>query len=169
MGTAGGHEIRRGPLATVVLRYTGLGRLAGLLEYFAFALPRTTTTAGVTLLAGLGAVHAYLIADATADPAYLIAYRELIAAGASAAAVLMTLRRPARAGWWLGSAVSAVALAVHLVSRTAGLPRMPQLIGRWDCPLGTVTMGAAALFLALHGSVLAGVNVAFPRRRDWHD
>ncbi len=166
---AGGHQIRRGPLATIVWRYTGLGRLSTVLQYIALDLPRTTTAAGMALMAGLTAVHAYLIASGTADPAYLIAYRGLIVAGSSSAAMLMSLPGPARAGWRLGSAVSVVAAAVYLASRTAGLPGMPQLAGRWDCPLGTVTMGVAALFLVLHGSVLAGVNVAYPRRRDWYD
>ncbi|WP_182906395.1 oxidoreductase [Microbispora sp. H13382] len=167
--TAGGHEIGRGPLTTVVMRYSGLGRLATLLEYFAFDLPRTTTAAGVTLMAGLAAAHAYLIDGGTADPAYLNVYRALIVTGSLVAIALMSLPGPARAGWRLGSLVSVVALAVYLASRTAGLPGMPLLAGRWDCPLGTVTMGVAALFLALHGSVLTGVNVAYPRRRDWYD
>lgn len=79
------------------------------------------------------------------------------------------LRRGGRFAWLLGSVVSLASIAVYLVSRTAGLPDLPELVGRWDFVLGTVSMGLAGAFVGLHISVLTGVNVAAPDRRDWHD
>jgi hypothetical protein len=72
-------------------------------------------------------------------------------------------------GWALGSLVSMASIAMYLVSRTAGLPGLPRLVGRWDYPLGTFVIALAALFAVLHFSVLTGMNVAYPLRRCWHD
>ena len=50
-----------------------------------------------------------------------------------------------------------------------GLPGLSLLVGWWDYPLGTFVLALAAMFLGLHFSVVTGLNVAFPERRDWHD
>ncbi|HWR48192.1 MAG TPA: hypothetical protein VN327_11365 [Pseudonocardiaceae bacterium] len=75
----------------------------------------------------------------------------------------------AQVGWTLGSLVSAASIAMYLASRTVGLPGLPQLVDRWDYALGSFAMALAALFVALHFSVLTGMNVAYPHRRQWHD
>jgi hypothetical protein len=69
----------------------------------------------------------------------------------------------------LGSLVSAASLAMYLASRTVGLPGVSQLVGWWDYPVGTFAMALAALFVGVHVTVLTGMNVAYPHRRDWHD
>jgi hypothetical protein len=160
---------------TSVLRWTGLGKLISFYRYFAFNGPRVTTASGVVLLLGIAAIRLYWLTGGfpvAGYPAYLAAYFALLAAAALLAAVGMVLgRRPGlvRFGWTLGSLVSAVSLVMYLLSRTTGLPGVPRLVQRWDYPLGTFAMVCAALFMALHFSVLTGMNVAYPQRRQWHD
>jgi ABC-type proline/glycine betaine transport system permease subunit len=58
---------------------------------------------------------------------------------------------------------------VYLASRTPSLPRLVGVTGRWDFAPGTLGLACAAAFIALHASVLLGINIAFGQRRDWHD
>lgn len=156
---------------TTVLRWTGLGKLVSLHRYISFSGPRVITASGVGLLLAVAAIRLYWLLGNFAHPAYLAAYFALLVAGALGAAVAMVGRRLAlvRVGWLLGGLVSTASIAVYVASRTAGLPGLPHLVGRWDNPLGTFSLAVAALFLVLHFSVLTGMNVAHPRRRDWHD
>lgn len=157
---------------TTLLRWTGIGKLISFYRYFAFNAPRVTTTSGIVLLGGIAAIRLYLLVGAATVPAYLAAYFAVLIAGAFLASVGMVLgRRPVlpRIGWALASLVSTTSIAVYIASRTWGLPGLPQLVGRWDDPLGTFSMVLAALFLALHFSVWTGMNVAVPHRRQWHD
>jgi hypothetical protein len=160
---------------TTVLRWTGLGKLISFYRYFAFNGPRLTTTSGIVPLLGVAAIRLYWLAGGfllPGYPAYLAAYFALLATAALLAAVGMVLgRRPGlvRIGWALGSLVSVASLVMYVVSRTAGLPGVPRLVQWWDYPLGTFAMVLAAVFLALHFSVLTGMNVAYPQRRQWHD
>jgi hypothetical protein len=180
---------------STMLRWTGLGKLISFYRYFSFNVPRLTTALGLVPLLGIAAIRLYWLAGGfllPAYPAYLAAYFALLVAAALLAAVGMVLgRRPglvrtgwarlgwvqmewaqmewAPIGWTLGSLVSASSIAMYLASRTMGLPGLPQLVGRWDYPLGTFAMALAALFVALHFSVLTGMNIAYPHRRQWHD
>lgn len=160
---------------TAVLRWTGLGKLISFYRYFAFNGPRVTTTSGIVLLVGIAAIRLYWLVGGflvPGYPAYLTAYLALLVTGAVMASVGMVLgRRPGlvRIGWMLGSVVSIVSIAMYLLSRTIGLAGLPQLVNRWDYALGTFAMALAALFLALHFSIVTGMNVAYPRRRRWHD
>lgn len=154
-------------------RYTGLGRLISFYRYFSFNLPRATTGVGVTLLLGVAAVRLYWLAGGfvVSYPAYLAGYFAVVAALAFLAAALMVVPRPwlAATGWAVGSVVCVATVAVYVATRTAALPGLPQLVGRWDYALGTFAMVLAALFVVLHVSVLTKVNVAHPGRRQWHD
>lgn len=156
---------------TAVGRWTGLGKLLSFYRYFAFDGPRVTTGLGVTVLLGVGVIRLYLLVGGSALPAYLGAYFALLIAGvlASAAAMLGRGRRLPGVGWAVGGFLATASVAMYIASRTAGLPGLPHLMGRWDYPLGTFAMALAALFLALHFSVLTGMNVAYPNRRQWHD
>lgn len=153
------------------LRATGLRKLVSFYRYFAFDLPRTTTAAGVVLLGGVAAIRLSLLLTSPRLPGYLVAYFVLIVAAAALgmAGVLAPRRMVARIGWAWGSVVALVSWAVYVTGRTVGLPGLPQLVGRWEFPLGTVAMVLSALYLALHFSVLTGMNVAVPDRRGWHD
>lgn len=156
---------------TTVLRWTGLGKLISFYRHFFFNGPRVTTGLGVVLLLGAAAIRLYLLLGGFVLSAYLAAYFALLVAAAFGAAVAIVGRRPAlvRIGWLLGDLVSTASIAMYIVSRTAGLPGLSHLVGRWDYPLGTFAMAIAALYLGLHFSVLTRMNVAHPRRREWHD
>jgi hypothetical protein len=162
-------------VAERVLRWTGLGQLISFYRYFAFNGPRVTTATGIAVLLGIAAVRLYWLAGGfllPKYPAYLAAYFALLVTAALLASVGMVAgRRPGlvKAGWALGSLVSAASIAMYVASRTFGLAGLPHLVKRWDYPLGTFAMALAALFLALHFSILTGMNVAYPQRRHWHD
>lgn len=134
--------------------------------WVAFNLPRTVSALGVALLLGVVAVHGYVLATGAALPTYFSGYVValtaccLIAAAATAATLW---------GWYLGSAVCLLFLGIYLVSRVVGLPALDMLTGRWDVAPGTFAMVFAAAFVALHATVLSGINVAYPRQRGWQD
>lgn len=154
------------------LRWAGLDKLISFYRYFAFNGPLLTSALGITLLLGIAAIRLYWLAGGFPLPAYLVAYFAVLIFAAVAASVSMVLgRRPGlvHLGWALGSVVSVASLAMYLTSRTVGLPGVPRLVGRWDYALGTFAMVLAALFVALHFSVLTGMNVAYPHRRQWSD
>jgi hypothetical protein len=160
---------------TTLLRWTGLGKLISFYRYISFNGPRVTTALGVVLLLGVAAIRLYWLAGGfplPTYPAYLAGYFALLVAAAVLASVAMVAgRRPGLVwlGWMLGSLVSAASLAMYLASRTVGLPGVSQLVGWWDYPVGTFAMALAALFAGVHVTVLTGMNVAYPHRRDWHD
>lgn len=165
-------------------RLPGAGALVSFQRHLRFNLPRSTTAGGVLLLLGIAAIRVYLlVASATGwvapgasapirPPVYLLAYFAVVAAGAllAAAGMLSAPRRVlTRVGWALGSLVCAAAMAMYLVSRTAGLPGGDRWVGRWDQPLGTFALAVEGAFLITHLAVLTGMTVAVPDRRDWRD
>jgi len=140
--------------------------------YVAFALPRTVTALGVSLLLGLGAVHAYIWATRPALPQYFLVYSAALVAGCVIAAGAMAWGvnpRAPRIGWHLGSATCLAFLVAYLVTRAVGLPGLDTLTGRWDLAPGTFGMAFAAGFVVVHTTVLSGINVAYPQQRHWHD
>lgn len=157
-----------------VLEWTGIARLVSFYRFLAFSGPRVVAASGVVLLLGMAAIRLYWLLGSfvvPSYPAYVAAYFAVLAAAAAlAAALLVTPRRSvAMAGWTLGGMVAAASLAMYIISRTIGLPYLPGVVGRWDYAVGTVAIALSALFLALHFSVLTGMNVAYPQRRLWRD
>ncbi|RCW45973.1 hypothetical protein DFQ14_102275 [Halopolyspora algeriensis] len=152
---------------SAVLRWTGIGKLISFYRHIQFSAPWTTTGSASMLVCGIGAIHLYLLSGNFGFPTYLNAYFALLSAAALLSAVGMLLGR--RPGWGLGSLVALAAIAVYVASRTLGLPGLPELVSRWDDPLGTFSLALAVLLLFVHVSVVTGMNVAVPRRRDWHD
>ncbi|MBA8824941.1 hypothetical protein FHX42_002288 [Saccharopolyspora lacisalsi] len=156
---------------TTLLARAGVGKLLSFYRYFAINAPRVTTASGIVLLAGVAAIRLHRLVDGVGRPAYLDAYFVLVVLGALAASAgMVAVRAPVlvRVGWGLGSLVSAASLGMYVAGRTAGLPGVPQLVGRWNEPVGTAGMVFAVLFLVLHFSVLTGMNIAVPQRRRWH-
>lgn len=151
---------------------TRLGRLLTAYKWVALNLPRTTTALGLVLLFGVAAPHAYWLIGGFPNPAYLRAYLALIVAASVFAGGLMLVgprRRLTRAGWALGSVTALASIAMYLYAHGKGLPGVPRIVGAWDYPLGNFTMVMAAAFVALHATVLVGISVAYPDRRDWYD
>lgn len=153
----------RGVLSSPVLTLNG---------YVAVPLPRTVAALGVALLAGLAAVHAYLWATRPALPQYFFVYSAALVAGCVIAAGAMVCgvnRSAPRIGWFLGDVASLAFLVTYLSTRVVGLPGCDTLTRRWDLTPGTFGMAFAAGFIAVHATVLSGINVAYPQQRHWHD
>jgi hypothetical protein len=160
---------------STVARWTGIPQLISFYRYIAFNVPRVTTAVGIVVLLGIAAIQLYWLVGGfpvPAYPAYLGGYFGLLVTVAVLAAGSMVIgRQPGLIwlGWVLGSVVSVASIAMYVISRTAGLPGLPQLVRWWDYPLGSFAMALAGLFVALHVSVVTGMNVAYPQQRNWHD
>lgn len=144
-------------------------RLGG---YVAFNLPRAVTALGGLLLLGIVVTHVYVLTRETGLPVYFIVYATVLIAGCLLAAGVMWLAlNPLlpQLGWLLGDVLSVVFLGVYLVSRAASLPGLVALTGRWDFAPGTWALACAGGFIAVHMSVLLGINVAYPQHQNWHD
>lgn len=140
--------------------------------WVAFNVPRAVTALGLSLLMGLVAVHVYVVLTEPDPPPYFIVYAAMLAAACLIAAGAMVF--PAKpfvpqAGWYWGSMVCLAFLGVYLVSRWVTLPGLVAVTGRWDFAPGTFAMAFAAAFVAVHTTVLSGINVAYPQRRQWPD
>jgi hypothetical protein len=140
--------------------------------YVAFNLPRTVTMLGAALLTGLAATHVYVLTSRPALPIYFFIYTATLGACCLLAAALLWLGRNPHVpqlGWFFGDLVSVVFLGVYLASRAATLPGLAAVTGRWDFAPGTFAGAFALGFIAVHMSVLLGINVAYPQRRHWSD
>jgi hypothetical protein len=141
--------------------------------YVAFNLPRTVTVLGTALLMGIVATHVYVLTSSqTALPLYFVVYTAtLLACCLLAAAALWIGRNPRvpQLGWFFGDLVSVVFLGLYLASRPATLPGLVAVTGRWDFAPGTFASAFALGFIAVHMSVLLGINVAYPQRQPWFD
>jgi hypothetical protein len=140
--------------------------------YVAFNLPRTVTVLGATLLTGIASAHAYVLTSRPALPMYFFVYTAILGACCLLTAACLWLGRNPRVpqlGWFVGDLISIVFLAVYLASRAVTLPGMVAVTGRWDFAPGTLAGVFALGFIAVHMSVLLGINVAYPQRQPWFD
>lgn len=140
--------------------------------WVAFNLPRAVTALGGALLTGLVAVHVYVLATRPDLPPYFVAYVVVLAVACLAAASAMLIGiKPSvpQAGWYLGSLTCSAFLVVYLITRWVSLPGLNAVTARWDLAPGTLAMVCAAAFVAVHTTVLSGINVAYPQRQQWHD
>lgn len=147
-------------------------RVLSLGGYVAFDLPRAVTGLGALLLVGIAVVHIYVWTSQDALPPYFQAYAAVvIALCLMFAGSLGYARNPrvAQAGWYFGSLLAVAVLAVDIGTRIASLPGLVAVTGRWDFAPATFTLAFAGAFIGLHGSVLLGINVAYPRRQHWAD
>lgn len=159
----------------VLTRWLKRGRIYDWLRlkgYVAFNVPRTVTALGAGLLAGMAGVHVYVLATRPALPATFAVYTGLIVAWCLLAAASLGFAvnpRIPQWGWFVGDGVSIVYLIVYLATRPAPLPGLVAVTGRWDFAPGTLAGALALAFLAVHMSVLLGINVAYPQRQQWTD
>lgn len=161
--TKGAKGLRRRLLSSRVLTLNG---------WVAFNLPRTVTALGGALLTGLMLVHIYVLATEPGLPRYFAAYvLGLSAACALAAGAMVFALKPIvpRAGWYFGSLVCSAFLCAYLVTRWVQLPGLIGVTARWDFAPGTLGIAFAGAFLAVHTTVLSGINVAYPQRQQWYD
>lgn len=140
--------------------------------YVAFNLPRTVTMLGAVLLIGIAAPHVYVLTSQPDLPMYFVVYVAILDACCLLTAASLWLGRNPRVpqlGWFIGDLVSVVFLGVYLFSRAATLPGLVAVTGRWDFAAGTFAGAFALGFIAVHMSVLLGINVAYPQRQHWTD
>jgi hypothetical protein len=140
--------------------------------YVAFNLPRLVTMLGAALLTGIAAIHVYVLIRRSALPMYFVVYSAAVIGCCLLTAVALWLARNPRvpqAAWLFGDLVSAVFLSMYLVSRALTLPGLVAVTGRWDFAPGTFAAVFALGFVAVHVSVLLGINVAYPQRQQWSD
>jgi hypothetical protein len=136
-----------------------LFRVLSLGGYVAVNLPRVVTGSGAVLLVGVAVAHVYsLVTQATQGtlPWFFVVYAALVIAGCLlVAGALAVGRNPvvAQAAWHSGSLIAVVVIGVDAVTRVTA----------------TTGFAFAGAFLAVHGPVLLGINVAYPRRQRWED
>ncbi len=167
-----------GYLATVIGAFIERWKRSKLYEllrlngYVAFNLPRTVTTLGAGLLIGIAAAHVYVLTRQPALPMYFVVYTAILVACCLLTAASLWLGRNPRVpqlGWFFGDLVSVVFLGLYLFSRPAALPGLVAVTGRWDFAPGSLAGAFALGFLAVHMTVLLGINVAYPQRQQWTD
>lgn len=161
--TKGAKGLRRRLLSSRVLTLNG---------WVAFNLPRTVTALGGALLTGLVLVHIYVLTTEPGLPRYFAAYvLGLSAACALAAGAMVFALKPIvpQAGWYFGSLVCSAFLCAYLVTRWVQLPGLIGVTARWNFAPGTLGIAFAGAFLAVHTTVLSGINVAYPQRQQWYD
>lgn len=140
--------------------------------WIAFNVPRAVSLLGTALLIGIAAVHFYVLISQPASPTYFVVYVAILEACCLSTATSLWLGRNPRVpqlGWFFGDLVSVVFLGLYLASRAATLPGLVALTGRWDFAPGTLAAALALGFVAVHMSVLLGINVAYPQRQQWTD
>jgi hypothetical protein len=140
--------------------------------WVAFNVPRTVTLLGAALLIGIAAAHVYVLATRSMLPMYFVVYVVILGACCLLAAASLCLGRNPRVpqlGWFFGDLVSAVFVALYLATRAVSLPGLVAVTGRWDLAPGTLAGALALGFIAIHGSVLLGINVAYPQQQQWTD
>jgi hypothetical protein len=140
--------------------------------YVAFNLPRTVTTLGAALLTGIATAHVYVLTSRPSLPTSFVVYTAILGPCCLLTASFLWLGRNPRVpqlGWFFGDLVSVVFLGVYLASRAMPLPGLVAVTGRWDFAPGTFAGAFALGFIAVHMSVLLGINVAYPQRQPWLD
>lgn len=149
-----------------------LYELLRLKGYVAFNLPRTVTMLGAALLAGIVVLHVYVLATRPALPMYFLIYVAILGACCLLTAAFLWLgRNPLvpQIGWFIGDLITTVFLALYLTSREVTLSGLVAVTGRWDFAPGSMAGALALGFIAVHMSVLLGINVAYPQRQPWFD
>ncbi len=140
--------------------------------YVAFNLPRTVSMLGAALLMGIVAAHVYVLTSQATLPIYFFVYTAIVLACCALAAAAMWRGRNPRVpplAWLFGDLISVVFLGLYLASRAMPLPGLVAVTGRWDFAPGTFAGAFALGFVAVHMSVLLGINVAYPQRQHWSD
>lgn len=152
---------------STLLRWTGVGKLISFYRYIYFNGPGVVKWSGIGLILMIGLTHMYQAPETFLAEKWVGVFFGAVFAGTLLSALWML--KGLGWGWTLGSVISGVTIVAHVVSRTWGLPGWEEAIGEWDEPAGTVSVAFELLFIFLHFSIITGMNVAAPNRRNWHD
>jgi hypothetical protein len=151
-----------------LLRITGIDALVSFYRYIYLNHPKLTTLAGIVLILGVGTIHVVETPTHFEAAIYLGVLFIVNAVGTLVAAV--GIFRGAKSwGWTLGALISALSVVAYLLSRIVGLPSYAEVAGRWDDPLGSLAVILEGLFLVGWFSIVTGLAIAYPDKRDWHD
>jgi len=151
-----------------LLKITGVGRLVPFYRYIYLNQPRLTRLAGLALILAVGAIH-LIEAPAHFEGAVYLGVLFVMNFAATNVAAIGIFRGAKGWGWTLGALISVLSALAYLGSRLFGLPGFAELAGEWDEPLGTLAMILEGLFIAGWFSVITGLAVAAPDKRNWHD
>ena len=151
-----------------LLRVTGVGKLVSFYRYIYINQPQLTRIAGIVLILVVGTVHLVEIPSHYDISPYL-GVLFAVNFACTLVAALGIWRGAMGWGWTLGTLISFLSLLGYLVSRLFGLPAASELAAEWTSALGSVSMIFEAMFLAGWFSVLTGLAVASPDKRDWYD
>ena len=152
---------------STLLKITGLGMLVSFYRYISFNGPGVVKFSGVGLILLIGLTHMYVFPEHFEAASYIGLSFGALFAGTLLSA--LGILRGRQWGWTLGSVICAFAFVAYIISRTLGLPGFGEAIGDWATPAGTMAEIFEAGYLGLHFSVITGMNVASPDKRDWHD
>lgn len=152
---------------SALLKWTGLGKLISFYRYIYFNGPGVTRWSGIGLLLLIGLTHMYEFPEHFEAATYIGLSFGALFAGTLLSA--LWILKGLKWGWRLGAVISGVAFVAYIISRTLGLPGFSEAVGAWDTPAGTVSEGFDAMFLGLWFSIITGMNVASPDKRDWYD
>lgn len=151
-----------------LLRISGIGKLVSFYGYIYLNQPRLTRLAGLVLILVVGAIH-LIETPAHLEAAVYLGVLFVANFAGTLVAAIGIFRGAKGWGWTLGALISGLSLLGYLVSRLFGLPGFAEAAGEWDEPLGTLAMILEGLFLAGWISIITGLAVAAPDKRDWHD
>jgi hypothetical protein len=143
-----------------------LFRVLSLGGYIGFDPPKVVSWLGALLLLCIATTHMYILIGQE------VVYALAVSAGCLSAAASIGFgrnARVARAGWYLGDLLAAILVGVAVGTRVTGLPDLAAVTGRWDFAPATLALAFAVAFVALHASVQAGINIAYPQRQHWAD
>lgn len=153
---------------STLLHWTGIAKMISFYRYIYFDHPRAVTFLGVSVILTIGLIHAYALPEHFERAPYLgISFAFLFVL--SFVSAFNILRGSHATGWLPGAVISGVALVFYLLSRLFGLPGFEEAQNAWATPAGTVAMGLEALFIFLYVSLITGMNVAWPEKRNWRD
>ncbi len=152
----------------VLLKITRLNRLVSFYRYVYFNQPRLIAATGISLILLVGLIH-LLKSPEHFEAAIYVGILFLANFVGSLVAAVGIFRGARGWGWLLGTFICCVALVAYIVSRTLGLPDLGEYLGAWGEPVGSFSVLIEALFIGLYLSIVTGLNIAYPDKREWHD
>jgi hypothetical protein len=114
---------------------------------------RAAVPAALALM-GVAIVHV-LDGPGSLQDTFYIGALELALTAACVPLAIVLLVQPTRLAWASAAALTALALALYVASRTVGLPGSTDDIGNWGQTLGVINVATELVVIALAARVLA--------------